>query len=131
ACAGGGTVPVSRGAACTFNEVPVPGCPLTDGSLELVTLPTWFGPQAMPDPKAPSAAQDRIVLVLQRPVIPRLLVLRDVVSSAYGAGIQGTVEGSDDGVTWFPLLDHDLVDYPAAESGAGPFYGSGVHLRQP
>src|SRR5262249_2688983 len=90
----GGVLPASRGAACTINDAPFAGCPLTDGSLELKTLPTWFfTPQPMPDP---STALDRIVLTLPRAIVPRLLVLRELVSSAYGAGLQCTVEGSDD-----------------------------------
>jgi hypothetical protein len=132
AIAAGGMVPASRGAACTVNDAPLSGCPLTDGSLELVELPTWFFTADPNDPMPdPSTSLDRIVLTLPGPIVPRLLVLRDVVSSAYGAGLKYTVEGSDDGVDWFPLVDGEVEFYPTADlPGSANFYGNGVHLRQ-
>lgn len=133
ALAAGASAPVSRGAACTVNGAPLAGCPLTDGSLALATLPTWFGPNFQPDPRKPDGPQDVVVLALPRAVLPRRLVMRDVFSNYSAPGLIFTVEGSADGTTWVLLTAEPVVyAYPTADvPGSDAFTGSGASVAWP
>jgi hypothetical protein len=117
-----GVVPASRGAACRFTGQPLAGCPLTDGSLSLAMLPT--GVKLRYDPGLPPPPPDEIILELARPVVPRLLVMRDLHGFEYGSAII-SVEGSADGTDWTPLAPELMVEPPSGIEPMPGFNGTG------
>ena len=124
-----GTVPISRGAACTVNGEPLPGCPLTDGSAELVMLSTWLDDPWDPRTGPPPDSTDEVVLELAQPVVPRLLVVHEIHGPAILATMSFTIEGWSDSSGWLPLAP-DVDYFPETENqGTNGFYGSGAFFK--
>jgi hypothetical protein len=88
-------VPVSRGASCSIGGTRLDPCAATDGKLDLVKF-------TFPDAKTPEeAVNNALVVELSAPARPSLAILRGVPTPPIDGSI--TLEGSADGLTWFPL----------------------------